>query len=319
MGGERDLVGLSLEGDRLDPNRIAQDLPEGTPLRTILSSSAVTTLHRLRAEASANAQRMQRQHRRLNNSVVIGGAIAAMTSALLLTETHAPASATAAEAWLRSFAKSAHVEIVVAQMIGLVLSAFATSMLATMRYGESWTDERGKAEDGRIRLVETVLAQGKAAGPDAFAQAFEFFRRYQLELQLAYQAKRLARLNVTRERSAYVIAILTAVAAIGGAIGAVSAAWAIVGAFLGIAVPVLLSAAKSFSRIDGNGGLDATRAAKGLLERDVGRLDDIRGSLRDGDFAAVDAFISEIHGILRVESGAWAGRMKVEAAKPADS
>src|SRR4051812_33010407 len=247
-----DLIGPSDPSrDRLDLTVISATLPNAAELKIILNDPKVTGVDRRRQQSSREAASAQRWFRRLGMTVVVGSAVAALASGLLLYGSgpgEAPAGGVQPSlvGWVRH--KMAAITIV--QVIGLFAATAAGVVLAARDYGRVWTEARRKAESDRIGLLEAIVdlaAEAPGTGPDSrLRQALEFFRRYQLDLQIGYYTRRAHQLMARDTRAVWAAAALAGVAAVTGALGVLGQSFAVVAAFLGIAVPILLSATRSW-------------------------------------------------------------------------
>jgi hypothetical protein len=80
-----DLIGLSDPSrDRLDLTEISATLPNAAELKIILSDLKVTGVDMRRRRSSKEAPSAQRWFKRLGAAVVVGSAVAALASGLLL-------------------------------------------------------------------------------------------------------------------------------------------------------------------------------------------------------------------------------------------
>jgi ABC-type multidrug transport system fused ATPase/permease subunit len=338
MNDAQKWIGEATAKDRLSLDQIKKGISdEAGALREILDDEKVSGLLRMRSEASTLASNAQNQFRRLSIAAVLATALATLTSGLLLydagSEPSAPPSvsaqqaaptptaqppavpAAATKASLVRWVDDYRVAIVVMQTASLFVSAVAAALLASLGLVGRWTENRNKAELLRRDVFNEVvrLAQDKIAVPLAapdprnpISQVFEFFRRYQHDLQIRYYTDRLTR----HERAAAVLSWLTAIlaglAAITGVVGALGGVGMIVSAFLGIAVPILLSAAQSWRATSGDGDKAAAyRKARDALEQLRLKLGDVRKQAELGDAVAVRAYVDGVHLIMTTENAEW--------------
>ena len=113
---------------------------------------------------------------------------------------------------------------------------------------------------------------------------------------------------------AYWAAGLAAVAAITGAIGSLGGPALTIGAFLGIAVPIVAGALQSWNSASGDSDkVAAYTTAKEALDRIlVQEVDAVREQAARGDVAAVRAYFDKVHLVMTTEHDAW----KATGAKP---
>jgi hypothetical protein len=349
MTDARAWIGESDRKDKLDLEQITKSVkPEASSLQDILQNSRVTVLFEIRGGASNAAASAQKWFKGLTGVAVIGGAVAALASGLLLygagsnAVTPAPASAQAAAPATASQPPGAgsaaataptpiaqelvtrvneyRMVIIVFQILGLALSAGAGVMLSQLKYADVWAENRIKSERLRRDIFNEVLnlaqklAPAPPAAPDrgnAISQAMELFRRYQHELQITYYDKGSSRHTDAIKILTLGTAGLTAVAAVSGIVGSLGGWALLLGAFLGIAVPILLGALQSWRAASG----DSDKAAAYTKARDAlltlkGGLDPIRDQAAVGDVAAVRAYFDEVHLIMTRENDAWAPAKK---------
>jgi hypothetical protein len=336
-------IGTCHPNDRLDFEKITQGLPaEAAILGNILKHERVRGLLRIRREASDAAGKAQKQFRLLSLAAVTGGAIAALSSGLLLygagsgvtpapaaVQTGAPpvtqppatpapqpsAVAPRVEPALVARINDNRTAIVVVQILGLFLSAIATGVLGSLKLVDAWGENRNKAEQLRREVFNEVLKQAQEVAPEpltaanpgnAISQAMEFFRRYQHELQITFYGGGSTRHGQTAIRLTWITAGLSAVAAISGILGGLGGDALIMSAFLGIAVPILLSAAQSWRAMGRDGDKAAAyKKAKEALNMLALDLDVVRKKAAVADAAAVRAYFDSVHLVMTTENSAW--------------
>jgi Protein of unknown function (DUF4231) len=336
MGDAQTWIGASAADDSLDLAKISASVSsEAVALHKILNSSKVTGLMRIRRGASAAAAEAQKTFKRLSLAAIFGAAIAALASGLLLygagSDTAAPAAAVAqavpppaaapaaggsTAVGLVRWANDHRTAIMLIQIVGLLASTVAASVLAGLKLVEQWSDNRNKSETLRREVFNEVLNQANRLVPaplaaedagNPVAQALEFFRRYQHELQITYYAKGVARHEAWAGRLTWLTAALAGLAAVTGIVAALGGSGIIVSAFLGIAVPILLSAAQSWRATSRDSDkVDAYMKAHEALDAIFLNVDDVRAQAALGDVPAVRAYIDSVHIVMTTEGGAWA-------------
>ena len=137
------------------------------------------------------------------------------------------------------------------------------------------------------------------------SQALEFFRRNQHELQINFYAGGFARHEDGR-RLTWFTAILAGLAAVTGMIGAFGGSALILSAFLGIAVPIPLSAAQSWRATSRDSDkAEAYRKAKDALDDILlNKLDAVRAKAAFGDASEVRTYVDSVHVVMTTESSA---------------
>jgi hypothetical protein len=305
--------------DHLNLTKIGVGLPDAAELKMILSDPKVTGTDARRRRSSDEAASAQRWFKRLGVAVVVGSAVAALASGLLLYGSGSgDAPADSVQQGLVGWVRRNMTAITAVQVIGLFAATAAAAVLAARDYGRIWTEARRKAESDRIGLLEAIMdlaAEAPGTGPGGrLRQALEFFRRYQLDLQIGFYTRRADQFTASDTRTIWAAAALAGIAAVTGTLGALGHSFTVLAAFLGIAVPVLLSATRSWRTINQN----AEKAASYAAARDA--LEAIRQDLRkaqasadQGDIEAVRHYVARVHEVMRVENGAWRGAGEISA------
>jgi hypothetical protein len=315
MADAQTWIGQSQPDDKLDLERIRQTVgPEATALHGILDTDKISALFGMRRQAADNAARAQQWFKALSAIAVVTTAVSTLTSGLLLYAAGSDAPPTTVEG-LVGWVNDNHKAVVGLQISALFLSAVVTSMLAQQNYVEQWRDERKRAELLRRQIFNEILTMAEARQPNslnapdprnAVAQAFEFFRRYQHELQITFFKMRSAGHGRTATNLSWVTAVLAGLAAITGVLGGFGGAALVASAFLGIAVPILLSAAQSWRASSGDSDKVITyQKALQALETKRLDLDDVREHAALADAAFVGDYVNSVHLILTTENEAW--------------
>ncbi len=309
------------EKDKLDINAIASSLPpEASALKAALANTTVKGVDDMRRTASADAAQAKAKQRRLAIAVVAGSAVAALASGLLLYGqggADAPASSS-----LVSLAKQNSVVIALLQIVSLLIATAAAGYLAGKDFGKLWTEYRREAETRRIEIFNNALALiSESPGTGAVSplrQFLEFFRRYQLDLQINYYKKAGQREDKSANRALFAASLLGGATVVLGLIGGISPALLFLSAFLGIAVPILLSAAQSWATTTGAAAKAAAYQSAGKALQNL-RLDltKIEGAADAGNVADVKKFMDNVHGIMSAENGAFVGAGPLPAPPPA--
>jgi hypothetical protein len=346
MPSAQTCFGESADGDRLDLNQIADQVaPDAGALHQILKSAKVSGMARIRREASAAAAKAQKDFKRLSLVAIFGAAIATLSSGLLLygagSEASAPTPAVTQSASVpqpaaapSSSAPSETIEqglvrlvkkhrssIIVIQIIFLMAASISAAVLGGLKLMERWAENRNKAEVLRREIFNEVLSQAGELVPvplpaddmgNPVSQALEFFRRYQHELQIRYYHRGVARHEGWAGRLTWLTAILAGLAAVTGLIGGFGGSALILSAFLGIAVPILLSAAQSWGATSRDSEkAEAYKKAKDALDDIMlNKLDTVRAKAALGDASEVRAYIDSVHLVMTTESSAWGQTLK---------
>ena len=239
------------------------------------------------------------------------------TSATVAPPRLQPSSATSwqIEQELVRWVTKHRIGITIIQIAGLFISTAAAGILGSLGLVDRWNENRNRAELLRREVFNEVLKLAQEMAPktpevpdpgNPVRQAFEFFRRYQLELQIGYYAKGGAHAERSAAVLTWLTATLAAVAAVTGVIGTLGGTPLIISAFLGIAVPIVLSAAQSWRATsrdsDKAAGYAKARAALQGILLDLGG---VRKKADLADAAAVRAYIDSVHLVMTTENEAW--------------
>jgi hypothetical protein len=328
MSDAKTWIGKSQPGDRLDPAAISKNLPaEAGWLIDALNNSKITALSEQRGRASADAARAQRNFRIASVVAVAGTTFGTLASALLLYGAGADAGGTGGAGTgvsaIVGMVKERHLVITVIQTVGLFVAAAAAGLLGSRNYVERWAQKRRQAEAQRREIFTAVLelASKPVPGPsdpvgpgNAIRQALEFFRRYQLEMQIAYFRKSGARHGFRSGALDWVTAALAAFAAVSGALGGLGSSGVVLSASLGITVPIVLSGAQSLRAASRDTDkVAAYEKACQALERAQLDLSEVEHAADAGDAAAVNAYFDRVHLIMASENEAWVPAANVAA------
>ena len=178
-----------------------------------------------------------------------------------------------------------------------------------------WRTGRATAEEARLRFFETLAA---TAGAATAALHLEYFRRFQLEAQLAYHAGRRRRLgrSLVLVLAAGGVAVFIAAAAngVGGILGAVDPDLVAIAALavVGTAAGSLATATASIGQFR-ESREHHDEVWRALLDL-TGRLDAVRAAVGAGDLTALTGFVEATHEIMRGEHVAWLQRQEKIAA-----
>ena len=315
MGDAGTWVGPGEASDKLDLAKIEPAIaPEAADLHAALQTAKIAGLFKMRSEASRIAAGAQSWFKRLSAAAVISTAVATLTSGLLLYGAGSEASAATVVEGLVRWVKDNNPYILWIQIVTLFVSALVASVLASQNYAERWQEQRNRAELLRRQIFDEVLTLAKAKVPNLLgaadpgnpiAQALEFFRRYEHELQITFYRTASTRHARVATRLSWLTAVLAGLAAITGALSGFGGSALVASAFLGISVPILLSAAQSWRASSRDSDkLTAYEKAKQALESNLLDIDSVRARAAMGDAAAVGAYVNSVH-LIMTETDAW--------------
>jgi SMODS and SLOG-associating 2TM effector domain 1 len=299
------IIGVGSPGDDgLSPLEHAEQLRTSAPkLAAILTRSAPVELARQYAEADTEALVAERTFKRwvirANRAVLATATVSAllMAAALLagrlggLTQTI----------------------LIVLALIGVATGGFASMSLFRVKEGrllEDWMTARARAETKRLSYFSNIV--NSSVGPldlQLELLKLEYFRRYQLDLQLAYYKTRRSGHRNSAERTLDISAISVLVAAIAsgaaGVLGALRSEWAALGslAVFGAALQAFAAARESLNQDRRNAERydNTAQALQGLRER----LDDVRLGIAAGSPSVLGEYVAAVQDQLSLEHRQW--------------
>src|SRR5882672_91102 len=304
----------------LAPAQHADELKDAAPsLAQVLRKSKVQApmlqYQRLDGEALAAQQTYRRNVMRANLSVLATSILSAllMVVGLLLAQ---GGSGEKARGLATQTPNDFQFALVVLGLCALLTGALASRWLTRVRSGrplETWMRTRALAEQARLGYFEAIVAattDDAAELPLPLLQ-LEYFRRYQLDVQISYFAKR----RVDHRQSAEKTVTLASLAAIpasvataaGGLLGALGDLRWLPLAALGSVGAALAFFAAAREVVTGD-SINAERygATLSKLELLRGRLDDVRmAALTAMPVTIVADFVKLVHDELSREQEAW--------------
>jgi uncharacterized membrane protein HdeD (DUF308 family) len=216
-----------------------------------------------------------------------------------------------AATWARDVADELSVII---GLVAVVSGGFASMSLFRVREGnllEAWMSARAHAETTRLSYFST-LAQGHDDGtsdPPLGLLKLEYFRRYQLDVQIAYYAGR----GEAHRRSAdwtlmiggFAVAAGAVLAGSAGVLAATDSRWAALAALgvIGTAGAAFAATREAVNQDRRN----AERYGRTLSALEIlrGRLDDVRGGVLAGSQEVLEEYVAAVHEQLSLEHREW--------------
>lgn len=298
----------------LKPRAHADALPEeADPLKKILTSDAVTPIMECYDEADSKAQAYQKSYQKWGRcEIYLTVAATVIGSLLLYISDYSAGSEKPAD-----ILHMPSLILVLLQAISLAGIAVATYMQRSGGFFKKWMQERTKAEEARIELFETVCGLRETLQPVPIREneipllplQLEYFRRYQLEVQINYYKGRGKQHGVAAKRLLSRGAIIVFFGALAGAIASSATTlgnWVNGFAIMGVITPALLGAQGKFSLLSQD-ERNAFRYAITLdhLREYQKRLEIIRHTSENNEFEKVRNFIKSVHEIISVENKQW--------------
>jgi hypothetical protein len=299
------IIGSGSPGDyRLSPIEHAEQLRTSAPmLAAILTRSAPVELAQQYAEADTEALLAGRTFKRwvirANWAVLATATVSALLMAVaLLAGTLGVLTQTI---------------LIVLALIGVATGGIASMSLFRVKEGrllEDWMTARARAETKRLSYFSYIV-NTSVGPPDLQLELLklEYFRRYQLDLQLAYYQTRRSGHRNSAGRTLNVSATSVLVAAIAsgaaGVLGALKSEWAALGslAVFGAALQAFAAARESMHQDRRNAERydHSAQALQGLRER----LDDVRQGIEAGSTSVLGEYVAAVQDELSLEHRQW--------------
>jgi hypothetical protein len=299
------IIGSGGPGDHgLSPVEHAAQLKDSAPqLAALLTRSAPVELARQYAEADTEALAAERTFKRWVIRANWAVLATATVSALLM----------AAALLADRLGGLTQTILIVLALIGVATGGFASMSLFRVKEGrllEDWMTARARAETKRLSYFNYIV--NSSAGPldiQLELLKLEYFRRYQLDLQLAYYKTRRSGHRNSAERTLDISAGSVLVAAIAsgaaGVLGALRSEWAALGslAVFGAALQAFAAARESLNQDRRNAERydNTAQALLGLRER----LDDVRLGIAAGSTSVLGEYVSAVQDQLSLEHRQW--------------
>ena len=305
-------IGLSQPDDDwiLKPDQHANMLPdEASPLVTILCCSKINPIITKYKEADEKAIDAQKKYKAISLFGILSASAAALIGAILLFFKSSSTPGT----FLYNIVENNETLILGAEAVALGFAAFFIYLLKHNKYFIKWMKQRAEAETNRLRLFNFVCLH------DCFEQnednciylyqlQLEYFRRYQLEVQLRYykgrgeqHAKAASTFISVGGCITFLIVFATAMtgASYNDEFGAAFA-------LIGIAAPVILAAHANLKLIsqDERNALRYSITYSRLLELE-GELSDVRNRISEGDRNELIKFVNSVNDEISVEHREW--------------
>ena len=299
------IIGSGSPGDYpLSPVEHAEQLKTSAPkLAALLTRSAPVELARQYAEADTEALAAERTFKRwvirANWAVLATATASALLMAVaLLTGTLGGLTQTT---------------LIVLALIGVAAGGIASMSLFRVKEGrllEDWMTARARAETKRLSYFSYIVNSSlQPLDLQLELLKLEYFRRYQLDLQLAYyKTRRLGHRN-SAERTLSISAGSVLVAAIAsgaaGVLGALRSEWAALGslAVFGAALQAFAASRESLNQDRRNAERydNTAQALQGLRER----LDDVRLGISAGSTSVLGEYVGAVQDQLSLEHRQW--------------
>jgi hypothetical protein len=305
MSDAAGIIGVDSPNDyRLSPVEHAEQLRASAPkLAAVLTSTAPVELARQYAEADTEALVAERTFKRwvirANWAVLATATVSALLMAAALLES--------------TLGALTQTILIVLALAGVASGGIASMSLFRVKEGrllEDWMMARARAETKRLSYFSYIAnASVGPVDPQLELLKLEYFRRYQLDLQLAYYKSRRSRHRNSAERTLDISAASVLVAAIAsgaaGVLGALRSEWAALGslAVFGAALQAFAASREALNQDRRNAERydNTAQALQGLRER----LDDVRLGIAAGSTSVLSEFVGAVQDQLSLEHRQW--------------
>lgn len=195
----------------------------------------------------------------------------------------------------------------------LVSGALASMWLFRVREGnlvEAWMSGRAHAESARLEYFASLVGlENGSSEPPLGLLKLEYFRRYQLDVQIAYYDQRGRQHRDSADRTLMIGGFAAALAAVAsgsaGIAASIEAPWAALAA-LGVIGTALAAFAATREAVNQD-RRNAERYGRTLSALEIlrGRLDDVRGGVLAGSQEVLDEYVDAVHEQLSLEHREW--------------
>jgi uncharacterized membrane protein len=179
---------------------------------------------------------------------------------------------------------------------------------------EKWRENRAEAEEIRLKYFKRIADDKDLKKQEDYLQVLEYFRRYQLEVQLAYYSVRSVELGRKAEKTVYTIAILSALfLIINGIAGMLGVQWASLAA-LAIIVQAFTFMVNNRELSDQNTrNSEKYEKMRSELSYLKSQIDEVRKGILKGKKAVLSSYIKAVQDILSRENKQWLKNMSEAA------
>ena len=197
----------------------------------------------------------------------------------------------------------------------IVSSVFAGMCISRIKNGkllENWMGKRAEAENNRIDYFKVITGKIKSllpANPPLAMFILEYFRRYQMDVQLAFYERRsqdhenLAKKALTMSTAA--IAVVALINALAGYLGSRVPMWGAV-ATLAVIAQAFANKVTNTEAVNQDGrNAERYERTRSILAKLKGKLDTIREALFNGEADLVAAYIEQVNNEISAEHRQW--------------
>jgi SMODS and SLOG-associating 2TM effector domain 1 len=203
---------------------------------------------------------------------------------------------------------------VVIGLIAVLSGGMASMSLFRVREGnllEAWMSGRAYAETARLSYFSTLMQGGddRTSDPPLGLLKLEYFRRYQLDVQITYYTKRghdhRQAADWTLMLGGFAVAAGAVAAGSAGVLAAIDQRWAALAAVgvIGTALAAFAATREAVNQDRRN----AERYGRTLSALEIlrGRLDDVRAGVLKGSQDVLEEYVAAVHEQLSLEHREW--------------
>lgn len=207
--------------------------------------------------------------------------------------------------------------LVIALMtISIFFGAWATvcfNIIKSKKLLPEWMENRAQAEEQRLDyfnlIASTQATQSSSNEVEQVLHKLEYFRRYQLEMQYSYYKERASEHGHKASKyltySALAMGGVALINGIAGAFGIADPKWTAFAA-LAIVLQAIASMVSNKESIDQNQrNAERYERTRTVLNRLIGKLDQIREDISNGNYDLLPNFVKAVHEVLSVEHRQW--------------
>lgn len=299
------VIGEQEDGDYiLSPVAHAELYKDVAPrLSKALTSSGLQTIAEQFERLDREAGSAQASYKSTTNRANVAVLVTAILGALMM----------AVEILSAKYA-ALHLSVPMLGIGAAIASALGAMWIYRAREGrllEEWMSQRAAAETARLEYFAALAKPPEDAKPDPelFVLKLEYFRRYQLEMQIQYYTARRRDHRRSAETTARLgglaVALAALATAVGGIIGATDGSWSALGVLgvMGAALGAYAGAREAMNQDRRN----AERYGRTLvaLERLKARIDDVRKAAAAGNASAVEEYVAAVNDQISLEHRQW--------------
>lgn len=215
-----------------------------------------------------------------------------------------------AASWARAFADELSVIVGLAAVLSGGLAAMSLFRVREGNLLEAWMSARAQAETTRLLYFSTLVqGDGGASDPPLGLLKLEYFRRYQLDVQIAYYAGRGDAHRWSADRTLMIGGFAVAAGAVAagsaGVLAAIDSRWATLAALgvVGTAGAAFAATREAVNQDRRN----AERYGRTLSALEIlrGRLDDVRAGVLAGSQDVLEEYVAAVQEQLSLEHREW--------------